>query len=251
MEGAVNRRETRAAIFCRWPPLSCYTPTPPPGLGIFCIEYKIIFLLIGITYFIVLFIADLYDYLKDFRQITNIVHVLIACWIGSLVVVLVFYFPIKGAYVGRSMMIIQAVSFSILVAAWRFAFSAISLTQRLQKRILIIGAGKAGRHLVSSIRNRPGCGFEVVGFVDDDETKVGTVVDGVKGPGELLPTAGPDQGKSNLHGGGGRYPGKITPTHRQPDHRVLERLHPHGYAVRLRVFNGQTPHGTYFRQLDL
>ena len=145
-----------AVIFCRWPLRCCYIPTPPARPWDFLWQYKITFLLIGITYFIVLFIADLYDYLKDFRQITNIVHVLIACWIGSLVVVLVFYFPIKGAYVGRSMMIIQAVTFSILVAAWRVVFSAISLIQRLQKRLLIIGAGKAGRHLLNSIRSRPG-----------------------------------------------------------------------------------------------
>jgi exopolysaccharide biosynthesis polyprenyl glycosylphosphotransferase len=154
-----------------------YTTTRPWD---FLYQYKIIFLLIGVTYFIVLFIADLYDYLKDFRQIMNIVHVLIACWIGSLAVVLIFYFPIKGAYVGRSMMIIQAVSFSILVAAWRIAFSAISLINRMRKRLLIIGAGKAGRHLSRSIRSRPGCGFDVVGFVDDDEAKVGAVVDGLR-----------------------------------------------------------------------
>jgi exopolysaccharide biosynthesis polyprenyl glycosylphosphotransferase len=146
----------------------------------FLAEYKFTFLFIGVAYFIVLFILDLYDYLRDFRQITNIVYCLVACWLGSLVVVLVFYFPIKGAYVGRSMIIIQAVTFSILVASWRFAFSAISLPQRLHKRLLIIGAGKAGRHLLSSIRNRPACGFEVVGFVDDDETKVDTVVDGLQ-----------------------------------------------------------------------
>ena len=143
----------------------------------FLYQHKIIFLLIGVIYFVVLFIADLYDYLKDFRQIINIVHALIACWIGSLLVILIFYFPIKGAYVGRTMIIIQAVFFSILVTAWRFAFSAISQIRRLQKRLLIIGAGKAGRHLLSSIRRRPGCGFDVVGFVDDDETKVGGVVD--------------------------------------------------------------------------
>ncbi|MFA5111743.1 MAG: hypothetical protein WC443_10085, partial [Desulfobaccales bacterium] len=134
----------------------------------FLYQNRIIFLLMGVIYFIVLFIADLYDFLKDFRQIINIVHVLIACWIGSLAVVLIFYFPMKGAYLGRSMIILQAVFFSILVAAWRIAFSAISQIQRLQKRLLIIGAGKSGRHLVSAIRERPGCGFDVVGFVDED-----------------------------------------------------------------------------------
>jgi len=146
----------------------------------FLYQQKIAFLLIGVIYFIILFIADLYDYLKDFRQIINIVHVLIACWIGSLLVVLILYFPIKGAYVGRSMIIIQAVFFSILVAAWRIAFSAIALINRMRKRLLIIGAGKAGRHLSKSIRSRPGCGFDVVGFVDDDEAKVGAVVDGLR-----------------------------------------------------------------------
>ncbi len=143
----------------------------------FLYQYKIVFFLIGVTYFIVLFIADLYDYLKDFRQITSIVRVLIVCWIGSLVGILIFYFPIRGAYVGRSMMIIQAVSFSILMAAWRFGFSAISLSQRLRKRVLIIGAGKAGRYLVSAIRSKPGCGFLLVGFVDDDDRMVGTEID--------------------------------------------------------------------------
>ncbi len=154
-----------------------YAATNPWG---FLGEYKITFLLIGITYFFILFIADLYNYQQDFRQITNIVYNLVACWIGSLVVVLVFYFPIKGAFIGRSMIIIQAGTFSILVAAWRFAFSAISLPQRLQKRLLIVGAGKAGRHLARSIRNRTGCGFEVVGFLDDDKAKIGTVVDDMK-----------------------------------------------------------------------
>jgi exopolysaccharide biosynthesis polyprenyl glycosylphosphotransferase len=145
----------------------------------FLYKQKIIFLLIGVIYFIVLFIADLYNYLKDFRQITSMVRVLIACWTGSLVVVLILYFPIRGAYIGRSMIIMQAVIFSILVATWRFVFSAIFQIQRLQKRLLIVGAGKAGRYLVSSIRNRPGCDFQIVGFVDDDVRKVGTQIDDI------------------------------------------------------------------------
>jgi len=145
----------------------------------FLATHKVIFLLIGLTYFLVLFIADLYDYQKDFRRITNIVHTLISCWIGSLAVVLVFYFSLKAADVGRSLIGLQALSFSILVASWRFGFSAISLPQWLQKRLLIIGAGKSGRELLNSIIDRPGCGFEVVGFVDDDAGKTGTVVDGV------------------------------------------------------------------------
>jgi exopolysaccharide biosynthesis polyprenyl glycosylphosphotransferase len=87
------------------------------------------------------------------------------------------YFPLKGFIIGRKIVTIQGLSFSVLVASWRFVFSAVALTQRLERRIIIIGAGKSGRYLLESIRERPGCGFLPVGFVDDDEVKRGTVVD--------------------------------------------------------------------------
>lgn len=137
-------------------------------------EYKIYFILIGLIYLIVLYIADTYNYFKDFRHVVNLVYVFMACWVGTLIVVMVFYFPLRGWIIGRTLLTIQAVSFSILVSVWRFAFSVIALPQRLEKRLIIIGAGKSGRYLLSSIRLRPGCGFLPVGFVDDDKQKVGT-----------------------------------------------------------------------------
>lgn len=142
-------------------------------------EHKLAFLCIGAIYFVVLFIGDLYNYLKDYRKTMNLVHALIFSWIGAMAMVVVFYFPSGGSYIGRSLMIIQAVSFSILVASWRFAFSAFALPQRMEKRVFIVGAGKAGRYLLNAIRERPGCGFLPVGFVDDDPQKIGTIVDGL------------------------------------------------------------------------
>lgn len=146
----------------------------------YLLENGLYFIIIGLIYFIVLFMADLYNYLKDYRQAITIGNVLISSWLGTIVVVTVFYFPMKGSYIGRSIILIQALSFSLMLASWRFIFSAIALPERLQKHILIIGAGKSGRHLLNSIRQRPGCGFSVAGFVDDDLEKVGTEVDGLQ-----------------------------------------------------------------------
>jgi exopolysaccharide biosynthesis polyprenyl glycosylphosphotransferase len=146
----------------------------------YLLDNKLIFIVIGVIYFIVLFIADNYNYFKDFRKIVNIVHVLISCWVGALVVVICYYFPSKGAFVSRTLLAIQATCFVVMITSWRFAFSAIALPQRLEKRILIIGAGKSGRYLLNSIRIRPGCGLLVVGFVDDDENKVGETIEGLK-----------------------------------------------------------------------
>ena len=148
-----------------------------PILFKYVYQFKIYFILIGITYLIVLYIADTYNYFKDFRHILNLVYVFIACLIGTLLVVLAFYFPLQGWIIGRTLLLIQALSFAILVAVWRFTFSVIALPQRLEKRIMIIGAGKAGRYLLNSLRDRPGCGFLPVGFVDDDVQKLGTRLD--------------------------------------------------------------------------
>jgi exopolysaccharide biosynthesis polyprenyl glycosylphosphotransferase len=140
-------------------------------------DYKIYFILNWLTYIIVLYIADTYNYLKNYRNIFTLVYVFISCWVGTLIVVLVFYFPLKGSIIGRTIVSVQAISFSLLVALWRFTFSAIAFPQRLEKRIIIVGAGKAGRYMLRAIRERPGCGFLAVGFVDDDGHKVGTRVD--------------------------------------------------------------------------
>ena len=41
--------------------------------------YKIYFILIGLAYIIVLYIADTYNYLNNFRDIFSIVYVFISC----------------------------------------------------------------------------------------------------------------------------------------------------------------------------
>ncbi len=46
------------------------------------------------------------------------------------------------------------------------------------ERILVIGAGEAGRMVSREIATHPELGFTVTGFVDDDPAKRGTVIDG-------------------------------------------------------------------------
>jgi FlaA1/EpsC-like NDP-sugar epimerase len=48
-----------------------------------------------------------------------------------------------------------------------------------RSRVLLVGAGMAGAQIVREVRQNPQLNWEIVGFVDDDPTKVGRKVEGV------------------------------------------------------------------------
>ena len=132
--------------------------------------------LVGLTYSLVLYIADAYDHQQDFRRWSNIASLIISGLIGTLAVIVVFYFP-SGAFIGRTQLIIQTPVFVGLLVLWRYAFSALALSRRLQKRVLIIGAGNCGRRILEAIRRRPHGGLTAVGFADDDSGKIANQID--------------------------------------------------------------------------
>ncbi|MCC6751735.1 MAG: polysaccharide biosynthesis protein [Deltaproteobacteria bacterium] len=49
-----------------------------------------------------------------------------------------------------------------------------------KKRALLIGAGSAGVMVAREVRSRPDVGFEVLGFLDDEKRKQGTIIHGFK-----------------------------------------------------------------------
>jgi exopolysaccharide biosynthesis polyprenyl glycosylphosphotransferase len=135
-------------------------------------------LVTGLTYLLVLYIGDIYDHQQDFRRLRNCVRLIISGLIGTLAVIVLFYFPL-GPFIGRTQLIIQALFFIGLLIVWRYTFSALALPQRLQQRLLISGAGRCGRRILEAIRRRPRSGLTAIGFVDDDPRKIGTEIDGL------------------------------------------------------------------------
>lgn len=145
----------------------------------FLLSYrKMSFFLMGLVYLIINYTADLYDYQKDYRRWWNIAQVIAAGSIGALANIVIFYFPL-GTFVGRFVLLIQASSFVFLLILWRSVFSSLALPTRLKKRLIIVGAGNAGTRILQALRNRPLCGLEAVGFVDDDPQKSGKVIGGL------------------------------------------------------------------------
>ena len=133
--------------------------------------------LMGLVYIVVLYVANLYDHYQDFRRRENISQIILASLIGTLVVIVLFTLPTKHV-IGRGLVEWQGVVFVWLIVLWRYAFAAIALPLRLQRKVLIIGGGRAGREIAKIIGQRENSGLAVTGFLDDNPQKMGTCLDG-------------------------------------------------------------------------
>ena len=136
-----------------------------------------VLVLLGVN-LLVIYVSDLYDKYKDYRDFENISRIIFAVWIGMMVGGLIIKFS-KDLYLNRSFIEWHALFFTSLLIFWRYLFSALALPQRLRRRVLVVGAGDSGRRILESIQDRPNSGLELIGFVDDDPKKAGQRLEGV------------------------------------------------------------------------
>ncbi len=131
----------------------------------------------GLTYILVLYVANLYDHYQDFRRLEKISTIILSSLIGTLLVVIMFTLPSRHV-LDRSFVEWQGVVLVWLLVFWRFSFSAIALPLRLQRKVLIIGAGKAGQEIHNVINCCKNSGLVVAGFLDDNPQKIGVTIAG-------------------------------------------------------------------------
>jgi FlaA1/EpsC-like NDP-sugar epimerase len=83
----------------------------------------------------------------------------------------------------RSVYLIDAMLLVLLLSAPRLSRRIYGEVRRMRpegRRVLIYGAGDAGEMIVREMRHEPSYGYRPIGFIDDDPTKVGQRIHGVK-----------------------------------------------------------------------
>ncbi len=70
------------------------------------------------------------------------------------------------------------VAASLLMLAWRLFYIKVFTAPGFMRRVLIVGAGRAGTTLVRVIREIWPPPFFLVGMIDDDQQKVGASIEG-------------------------------------------------------------------------
>jgi exopolysaccharide biosynthesis polyprenyl glycosylphosphotransferase len=123
------------------------------------------------------FLVEMYDLhrARDLRQ--TVTGISIAALAGLLFYALIYLISPKGSLprLGIGVFLIFAY---VLTLVWRLIYIRIFTAQASLRRVLIVGAGKAGgalANIFNKLRSQP---FFLVGFMDDDPKKIGGNLEG-------------------------------------------------------------------------
>jgi exopolysaccharide biosynthesis polyprenyl glycosylphosphotransferase len=90
---------------------------------------------------------------------------------------LIYFVSPPGRLLARGVVLYHAAFSLALVVVWRAVHSRLVRTA-LQRRVVVVGAGSAGR-AIARVIDQAGLGLDVLGFVDDDPAKRGTTAAGL------------------------------------------------------------------------
>lgn len=134
-------------------------------------------ILMTLSYLAIFYFFDLYELKKNYFTITSFVGIFLSVLVAAVLISFLkyglFLFPIgRGIFILANLIILVSSFF------WRGLCYQLFKYIIKPKRLIIIGAGKAGMEIAKVIGSTVD-DFEVLGFLDDDERKKGKLVAGL------------------------------------------------------------------------
>ncbi len=119
--------------------------------------------------------------LSDIRKSSNfgetISGIAIAALLSTIIYLFIFFLSEPNS-LPRLGVAVYFISAAVLTLIWRFIYIQIFTAPAFLRRVIIVGAGNAGKTLVKITKETWPMPFYLVGLVDDDEQKIGTDVEG-------------------------------------------------------------------------
>lgn len=119
----------------------------------------------------------LYDIRRASQRRSTMFGLLTSATLGLILYLIVFFVYSKSPLPRRgvAVFILSAV---ILTLLWRLLYIAVFTTPQFMRRVLIVGAGRAGSVLANVVHSTWPQPFFLVGFIDDDPAKKDTTLEG-------------------------------------------------------------------------
>ncbi len=122
--------------------------------------------------------VELYDIRRAGRRSDTIKGVAISAAISLFLYLGLFFLSEPGSLPRRGALIFIVAS-STTTLIWRFAYIQIFTAAEFMRRVLVVGAGRAGTTLVRVVKEIWPPPFHLVGFIDDDPQKCNCMIEGV------------------------------------------------------------------------
>jgi sugar transferase (PEP-CTERM system associated) len=118
------------------------------------------------------YLFDLYDFRLIRRHAVLLLRLSQALGIGGIALALIFYvWP--QMMLGRGVFLLGMSLTLTLMTGWRYLARWLLGHPRFAERVLILGAEQDAVALAREVLTRPEAGYEVVGFIGDDQAQVG------------------------------------------------------------------------------
>ncbi len=131
---------------------------------------------------------DLYHGMWRYTSLTDLIEISKAVTLSSIIIALLSLFANRAAGFSRSVFILDWVLTLFMISGSRasiriyfwFNVSGDSISDDSRgKRLLIIGAGDAGEKISREIHDNPHIGYRVMGFIDDEPSKINRKIHGI------------------------------------------------------------------------
>jgi FlaA1/EpsC-like NDP-sugar epimerase len=141
---------------------------------------------LGVVFEVKLLVLVYYDLDSGWWQyvgMSDLWDITKASLLSSSVICLFVKFVTRPEMFPRSVYVIDFILTIFVIAGARFLVRTYTegvKRETAQKNTLIVGAGRAGTDLVRQLKQNPDLDFNVIGFVDDDKTKLGVKIHGIR-----------------------------------------------------------------------
>ena len=124
-------------------------------------------------------VCQLCLYYNDFYDLTLVqssrelvVRLLQAVGAASIVLA-ALYFTMPDLMIGDGIFVSALFVFVVGILGWRLLFNQLTGSLKLQERVLVVGTGETARKVVRQILDQREFAYRIIGFIDDDASRVG------------------------------------------------------------------------------
>src|SRR5262245_18448288 len=119
-----------------------------------------------------LYYNDFYDLTVVHSSRELIVRLLQAAGAASIVLA-ALYFVLPELMIGNGIFVSALFVFLLAILCWRLIFNGITGSLKLEERLLFVGTGDTARKVARQILDQHDFAYRVIGFIDDDASRVG------------------------------------------------------------------------------